>query len=155
METKSETAVDLFANKGFLCSQAVLESHSIEYGVDTIVSRKISAAFGGGMGHCDEVCGAVSGALMLIGLKYGQFKEGDNNSRINTYEHTKDFIKKFRKEFGSVKCTELLKYNLSKEEELLEARESGIFKSLCPKLVKRAVELIEDILEAESFAAKS
>jgi C_GCAxxG_C_C family probable redox protein len=122
MEGKSEIAVDLFANKGFLCSQAVLESHSAEYGLDTIITRKISTAFGGGMGHCDEVCGAVSGALMLIGLKYGQFNEGDNDSRKNTYIHTKDFIQ-------------------------IKARESGIFKTLCPKLVKRAVELIEEINE--------
>ena len=79
MNTKSEKAVDLFVNKGFLCSQAVLESHSDEYGIDTVIARKIAGPFGGGMGHCDEVCGAVSGALMLIGLKYGQFKEGDND----------------------------------------------------------------------------
>jgi len=146
MNTKSGIAVDLFKNKGFLCSQAVLESHSIEYGLDSTISRKIASAFGGGMSHCNETCGAVSGALMLIGLKYGQSEEGDSDSRINTYKIAKNYIQKFKEEFGSVKCTELIKYNLSIENELLKARESGVFKTICPLLVKRSVELIEEIL---------
>jgi len=146
MNTKSEIAVELFKNKGFHCAQAVLESHSGEYGLNPTISRKIAGAFGGGMGHCNEVCGAVSGALILIGLKYGQFVEGDSDSRINTYSITKDYIQKFRKEFGSVRCTDLIKYDLSIEEELLKARESGVFKTICPLLVKKSVELVEEVL---------
>ena len=145
MSTGAKTALGLF-NKKFNCAQAVLESHSAEYGLDSAMSRKIAGAFGGGMGYCGEVCGVVSGALMLIGLKYGQFEEGDDGSRVNTYSHAKDFVNKFKIEFGSVRCTDLIKYDLSVEEELLKARESGVFRKVCPRLIKRSVELVEEIL---------
>ena len=145
MNTKSEKSAEVFS-KGFSCAQAVLESHSGDFGLDSATSRKIAAAFGGGISHCGEVCGAVSGALMLIGLKYGQFREGDSDSKANTYNIAKSHMEKFKKEFGSINCTELVKYDLSKEEELLKARESGVFKTLCPVLVKRSVELVEEVL---------
>lgn len=145
MNTKSEIALDLFS-KGFNCAQAVLESHSAECELDSAFSRKIAGAFGGGMSHCGEVCGAVSGALMLIGLKYGQYKEGDGDSKKNTYEIAKQFIDKYKEEFGSIRCTELLKYDLSTEEGLLKAREAGVLKTICPMLVKKSVELVEEFL---------
>ena len=99
------------------------------------------------MGHIGEVCGAVNGAIMLIGLKYGKNKELDNESKEKTYNLIKEYTEKFKKEFGSINCTKLLKYDLSKDEELIKARNSGIFKELCPILVKRSVELIEEIIK--------
>jgi C_GCAxxG_C_C family probable redox protein len=145
LNTKTEIALELFG-KGFNCAQAVLESHSAEFGLDTAVSRKIAGAFGGGMGHCGETCGAVSGALMLIGLKYGQYKDGDSDSKAKTYKVTKEYVRRFKEEFGSVRCTELLKYDLTIEEELLKAREAGVLKTVCPELIKKSVELVEEIL---------
>ena len=145
MSTQSETAVDIF-NKKFNCAQAVLASHSAEYGLDTETAKKIAGAFGGGMANNGEVCGAVSGALMLIGLKHGKYKEDDFVSKEKTIKITNSYIDKFKKEFGSILCRELLKYDLSIEEEASKARESGIFKTLCPVLVKRSVELVEETL---------
>jgi C_GCAxxG_C_C family probable redox protein len=146
MGKNAEIAVDVF-NKGFNCAQAVLTSHCEEYGLSNDVAKKIACGFGGGMGHTGEVCGAVSGALMLIGLKYGKYKELDNEAKDKTYKLVKEYTDNFKREFGSINCTELLKYDISKEEELLKARDSGIFKELCPLLVKKSVELVEAILE--------
>ena len=145
MDTKAETAVEIFG-KGFNCAQAVLTSHSVEYGLDTTTAKKIAGAFIGGIANNGEVCGAVSGALMLIGLKYGQHTEGDIDSKEKTIEMTNRYIQKFKKEFGSIICRDLLKYNISIKEEAAKARESGVFKTLCPKLVKRSVELAEEVL---------
>jgi C_GCAxxG_C_C family probable redox protein len=142
----AEIAVDVF-NKGFNCAQAVLTSHCEEYGLSNDVAKKIACGFGAGMGYIGEVCGAVSGALMLIGLKYGKYKELDNEAKDKTYKLVKKYTDNFKKEFGSINCTELLKYDISKEEQLLKARDSGIFKELCPLLVKKSVELVEKILE--------
>jgi C_GCAxxG_C_C family probable redox protein len=144
MSVKSEISVDIF-NKGFNCAQAVLESHSGAFGLDSGTSRKIAAAFGGGMANNGQVCGAVSGALMLIGLKYGKYKEDDNNSKENTNKIANEYLSKFKNEFGSIICRELLQYDLSIKEELTKARESGIFKTFCPLLVKRSAEMVEAV----------
>ena len=145
MDTKAGIAVEIFS-KGFNCAQAVLASHSEEYGLDTTTAKKVAGAFGGGMANNGEVCGAVTGALMLIGLKYGKYKEDDSVSKGNTIKITNNYLEKFEKEFGSIKCKDLIKYDLKIEEEAAKARESGIFKTLCPLLVKKSVELIEEIL---------
>jgi C_GCAxxG_C_C family probable redox protein len=145
MNTKSEIAVEIF-NKGFNCAQAVLSSHCSEYGLDPVLAKKVAAAFIGGMANNGEVCGAVTGAFMLIGLKYGKHLEGDNESKENTNRITNEFICKFKKEYGSIICRDLLKYDLSIKEEAEKARESGIFKTLCPMLVKKSVEIVEEML---------
>jgi C_GCAxxG_C_C family probable redox protein len=145
MKTKADISVDIF-NKGYSCSQAVLLSHCEEYNLSDDIAKKISCGFGGGMGHIDEICGAVSGGIMLIGLKYGKCKDSDNESKEKTYKLVKEYTYKFKNEFGSINCTELVKYNLSKEDELIKARNSGVLKEICPLLVKRSVELIEEII---------
>ena len=71
MSTKSDIAAEIFS-KGFSCSQAVFASLSSEYGVDSDTAKKIAGAFGGGIASNGELCGAVSGALMAIGLKHGR-----------------------------------------------------------------------------------
>ena len=146
MNSKSEKAVDMF-NNCFNCAQAVLGSHSIEYGLDTTVAKKIAGSFIGGIANNGEVCGAVVGALMLIGLKYGQYIEGDTDSKEKNIEMVNKYIQNFKKEYGSIICKDLLKYNISIEEEAKKARESGVFKTLCPAFVKRSVELVEEVLE--------
>ena len=145
MKNKAEHAVDIF-NNGFNCAQAVLSSHCEEFDLTDTAAKKIACGFGGGIGHIGEVCGAVTGAIMLIGLKYGKCIESDNEAKEKTYKLVKEFTDSFKKEFGSINCSELLKYDLSKEDELSAARKSGVFKELCPAFVKRSVELVEKIL---------
>ena len=146
MKTKAEISVETF-NKGFNCAQSVLSSHAEEYGLSDDAAKKISCGFGGGMGHNAEVCGAVTGAIMLIGLKYGKYLESDKESKDRTYKLVREFTDKFKAEYGSIICRDLLKYDISKEDEYQKARSSGLFKELCPKFVKRSVELVEGILE--------
>jgi len=148
MNTRSDFSVDIFS-RGFNCAQAVLLSHSVDYGLDTEIAKKTAGAFGGGIASNGEVCGAVTGALMLIGLKYGQCIEGDIDSKNKTREMANKYIKKFKKEFGSILCKDLLKYDLSIEEEARKAKELGLFKTLCPVFVKESVELVEEVLNSD------
>ena len=83
---------------------------------------------------------------MLIGSKYRKHKEEDNISKEKTNKITNAYINKFKKEFSSIICKELLNYDLSIEEEAKMARESDLFKTLCPILVKKSVEIIEEII---------
>ncbi len=145
MCNKSDLAVQCFSN-GFNCAQSVFSSFCEELDLDKETALKISGAFGGGMGLTGEACGAVTGAYMVIGLKYGKSKSDDNAAKEKTYALVQEFSKRFKAEFGSVNCTELLKYDIGNEDEMRKAAEEGLFKSLCPRLVVRATELVEEIL---------
>jgi len=142
---KSEKAVQCFT-QGFNCSQAVLTSNCESFGLDKETALKIAGSFGGGMAYTGEICGAVTGALMLIGLKYGKYRLEDNEAKDKNYEKVQEFVKRFKDEFGSIRCTDLIKYDLTKEEERQKAREAEAFKKTCSNLVKRSVEIIEEIL---------
>ncbi|HCJ57371.1 MAG TPA: hypothetical protein DHV55_08405 [Clostridiaceae bacterium] len=145
MSEKADLAVKCFG-EGFSCAQAVFTSYCEDYNLDKETALKIAGAFGGGMGYIGETCGAITGAFMLIGLKYGKYRTEDNVSKDKTYSAIQEFTRRFKAEFGSVKCTELIKYDLSIAEELNKAKEAEAFKHTCSGLVKRAVEIIEEIL---------
>ncbi len=142
MSEASEKAVQCFTD-GFSCSQAVLSSCCERFGLDKELAYKVAGAFGGGMGHIDGACGAVTGALMLIGLKYGKYKKEDAESKDRTYAAVKRYVDAFKAKYGSIDCTDLIKFDISVQSGLLKAREAGVFKSVCPGLVKESVELVE------------
>jgi C_GCAxxG_C_C family probable redox protein len=145
MSEASEKAVQCF-NEGFSCSQAVLASRSAVLGMDDESAFRVAGAFGGGMGHIDGACGAVTGALMLIGLRYGKYKKEDAESKDRTYKVVKEYVDAFKRKQGSIECTALVGFDLSDPAEVLKAREAGVFKSVCPGLVRDSVELVEKYL---------
>jgi len=80
---KPECSVQRFFS-GFNCAQAVFSTYSSEFGLEPELALRISSSFGGGMGYIGETCGAVTGAFMLIGLKYGKVKAEDNAAKEKT-----------------------------------------------------------------------
>jgi C_GCAxxG_C_C family probable redox protein len=143
--SKVDCAVDCF-NNGFSCSQAVFSTYSEELGLDPKTALKVAGAFGGGMGHIGETCGAVTGALMVIGLKHGKIHPEDNAAKEKTYALVQEFASRFIAMNGSIRCTELLGFDISTSEGMKAAREEGLFIKLCPKYVKDAAKIIEQIL---------
>lgn len=130
--------------QGFLCSQAVLAAFAEELGLSEEQALKLGACFGGGM--CKgEVCRACTGALMVLGLKYGQCVPGAEG-RIKTNNVTVSFLDRFRSENGSYMCKELLGCDLTTQEGKEYARERGLFADLCPEMVASAAELTEQLL---------
>ncbi len=101
-------AAELFLS-GYNCSQAVLVAFSDITGLDEAFSAKLSSSFGGGMGRMREVCGAVSGMLMVAGLLYGYEIPGDDVSKKAHYARVQHLAGKFREEVGSIVCREILK----------------------------------------------
>ena len=124
----------------------MLSSFGEEFGLDRELGLKVAGAFGGGMARMGETCGAVTGALMVIGLKYGKTKAGDEGAREKTYESVGEFMKRFKSRHGSLLCRELLGYDLSNPEERTTASEKGLFTTLCPQFVKDTAEILEEIL---------
>ncbi|EGD47533.1 C_GCAxxG_C_C family protein [Ruminiclostridium papyrosolvens DSM 2782] len=132
---------------GFNCAQAVFSTYSGELGLDPVLALRIAGSFGGGMGLIGETCGAVTGAIMLIGLKYGKVRVDDTAAKEKTYALVQEYKRQFVELNGSVRCKELLGYDISIPEEMSTAGEKNLFKTLCPKLVKDSAEIVEKLLE--------
>lgn len=98
------------------------------------------------MGRMGETCGAVTGAFMAIGLKYGKARAEDDDARDKTYELVGEFVARFKDCHGSIVCRELLGCDLSNPEGLKIASEKELFDTLCPQFVRNATEILEDIL---------
>lgn len=102
-------AAELFLN-GSNCAQAIVVAFCDVTGLDETFAAKMSASFGGGMGRMREVCGAVSGMLMVLGLLYGYDDPGENDIRKKEhYKLVQELAGKFREEVGSIVCREILK----------------------------------------------
>jgi C_GCAxxG_C_C family probable redox protein len=144
---KADSAVATFG-KGFNCSQAVLSAFNKDLGLDDQAAAKIASGFGGGIGHMAETCGAVTGAIMVIGLKNGMsIQASPFKSNQAVYVVVDTFVKEFVKRNKSVKCRELLGCDISDHATLLKARQDGIFQTVCPKFVHDAVEILEGIIK--------
>ena len=134
-------------DEGFNCAQAVFSVYNEQLGMDRVTALKLPCGLGGGMGHLAETCGAVTGAFLLIGLKYGKYKAEDALSKEKTYEVVREFADKFKELHGSIKCRELLGCDVGTSEGRAEMAEKGLYKTLCRGLVADSAKLIEEILE--------
>ena len=141
-----DRAVSCF-EQGHNCSQSLLSTYGPQLGLDHDTALRVSGAFGGGMGRLGETCGAVTGAFMVIGLKHGPTQAGDEQAKIKMYDQVKEFVDEFRSRHGGIKCKELLGYDISIPEERELARERGLFATLCPRFVRDAAEIVEQMLK--------
>ena len=101
------------------------------------------------MSRTGGVCGVVTGALMVMGLKFGKTNATDEESREKTYLKAQEFIRRFKEKHGSIYCPELIEVDLGTEEGLKAARESGVIKDRCPGFVASAVEIVESIIGSD------
>ena len=140
--TKPEKAVQCF-NNGFNCSQAVFSVYSEQFGINTELALKIASGFGGGMGRQCKTCGAVTGAFMVIGLKYGHISADDRESKEKTYSMIREFARRFKEKNQSIKCEDLLGTHLiTGDKEIAALR----VKEVCPKMVQDAAEILDKLL---------
>ena len=143
--TKADKATEYF--KGNLnCAQSVFSTFSPELGVDQVTALKIATPFGGGLSHMREVCGAVAGALMVIGLKHGMTADEDQEAKDKSYALAQEFASRFTARHESINCHKLIGYDLNKPDECEKASAEGVFDRICTNLVRDAVEILEDLL---------
>lgn len=144
--TKSDDAAVSFA-KGITCSASVFGAFAQDLGLDEKIARKIACGFGAGISRTGNICGAVSGAIMVIGLKYGKEVPGDDGGATDkTRTLTRQFIQEFEQKHGSANCTGILGHDLSVQAEYDEAAKANLFKTKCPDCVRDAAEILERIL---------
>jgi C_GCAxxG_C_C family probable redox protein len=142
---KSEYALGLML-QGFSCSQSVLLTYADSFGLERELALRVSSAFGGGISRMGNICGAVTGAFMVTGLKYGSVRPDDIAAKDKNYEMGREFAHRFQSRHGSILCRELLGIDISNPEGHLLAKKKGLFTSLCPLFVKGSVEILEELL---------
>ncbi|MDP4178399.1 MAG: C-GCAxxG-C-C family protein [Bacillota bacterium] len=139
---KQEKAMEYFQN-GCNCSQAVVMPYAEELNVNEGIIQKMAVAFGGGMSKAGKVCGCLSGALMVIGLKYGEDSAKIVANRIKSYNEGQKFMKQFNETFGATDCRELIKLDLNKKEDMVQAQ-AKVFGSRCKNMVGKTIEMLEE-----------
>ena len=124
------------------CSQSVLTAYCEQFGLERRLALKLAQGFGGGMGRMGGMCGAVTGAYMVLGLAQKMSDDNPLQSLDRTYELVREFTQRFKALHGSVICKELISYDLSTPEGLAEARNKKILTTVCPDFVSDSVKIL-------------
>ena len=143
MSSKSEMATAHF-HSGFNCAQSVFAVFCKKYGVDRNAALKMCSGLGGGF-RFGEICGAVSGAVLVIGLKYGQNIAEDKTAKDTCNHKTVEFMNLFKINNKSVVCRDILGFDLSIKEEYDQAQKQNLFRTTCTDMVRSAVTLLEEL----------
>ncbi len=138
-----------YHDRGFGCAQAVLTAFAEDFGMDEVTALKISTGFGSGMGRMCEVCGALTGGFMALGLKYG--KVNTDGSKYGpatelTYELTAKLAEMFKEKYGTIYCGKLLGLDLSLKENRDIAVARNYFSERCGSYIQSSIEMVEEIL---------
>ena len=142
----AEYAAELFVG-GYNCAQAVAVAFCDVTGMDRELAAKLSSSFGGGMGRMREVCGAVSGMLMVAGILYGHDLPADNKEKMEHYALVQELAGQFREQAGSIVCREILK-NPPSDPNPTPRTAEFYAKRPCAKMVMTAARLMEEFMEA-------
>ncbi len=125
----------------FNCAQTVFSLFATDLGIDEITALKIASGFGGGMARA-ETCGAVTGAYMVIGMKYGH-STSKPDDKLNTKQLIEKFNAGFNKVHGTLICKSLTGFDISTQEGFAAANNADVFKTKCPLFIKTACNILE------------
>ena len=144
--THGEKAEQNF-RRGYNCAQSVVLAFGDVTGLDEHTAAMLSSSFGGGMGRLREVCGAVSGALTVLGLVQGYAVPDDPNAKKAHYHRVQEFARSFREKNGSIICRELLSGVQTVGGSDPEQRTEAYYKKRpCPALCRCAAEILDEML---------
>jgi C_GCAxxG_C_C family probable redox protein len=136
-------ALELFRS-GFHCSQAVFAVFSDELGLPHDTALKIACPFGGGIGGYGKTCGALTGAIMVIGLKYGSSVATDIQAKNQSREKTRELMKAFETAHGSFNCNDLVGFDRSNFTGAELLVRLPYFHSTCPKFLETVISFLEE-----------
>ena len=141
---RSERAKDLFLS-GYNCAQSVLLSFADDLKFSKELAQKMAAGFGGGMGKQQETCGAVTGAIMVLGMLKGEEVNNNEELKATTYGAVKDLTRDFVAEYNTTKCRDLIGCDLNTPEGAAKFKEEKIMETLCAGCVEKAVQIVEKL----------
>jgi C_GCAxxG_C_C family probable redox protein len=143
-----DKAYEAMTSHSMNCAQSILTSFCEDLGLKKELAVKIARGFGGGMKQSGGTCGAVTGAYMVLGLAL-EYTGNYMKNRAEMAEVMAEFNRRFTALHGSLKCTELIGYDLSLPEKAVEAFRKDVFTNVCPELVRDAAEILEELLEVD------
>lgn len=144
MERAERSAADF--ESGFHCAPAVLAAFADQYGLDRDMALKLASGLGGGIARTGQVCGAVTGALLVIGLHWGTADAADMEGKENTYAMCREFMRRFTALHGTTECRRLLGCDISLPEGLQFARQNNLFSLFCQNYVRDATMIVEEMI---------
>lgn len=139
--TAENKAIKVFS-KGYNCAQSIFYAYCSKVGIKEADAERIAAGFGGGIAMNQNICGALTGAIILIGCKY--FDNNDvKGSKRRVYKKVNMFLGEFEKLHGSINCKELIGVDFFAKVELQEAREKDLFNKICSRYIESICSLLE------------
>ena len=143
--SRTDDALALFRS-GFSCSQAVFCAFAGEGGLDRETALRLAQPFGGGIAGGGDWCGALTGAFLAAGLKYGRVRPEDAAAKEKTYAVVRELTARFTARHGGFKCRDLLGCDIGTPEGRRKADELKLHQTKCEDLVAGAVALLEELL---------
>lgn len=138
---------EAYFREGYNCAQAVLLAFGDLTGLEDETAAKLASSFGGGLGRMREVCGAVSGGSMVLGLLCGYDDPKDSEAKREHYHLIQEFARRFREKNGSIVCRELLSGVATVQGNNPETRSEEYYKKRpCPQLVRQSAEIVANLL---------
>jgi len=129
-----------------MCSQSLLSVFGRRYDLDTITAAKIACGLGGGMSWPGQICGAVNGAVMVLGLAISNGTGDDELGRLSVQEAIDTFVDRFTERVGSTACNSLLGMDVATPEGYDEATRQDLFNRKCPDILSAAADILEELL---------
>jgi C_GCAxxG_C_C family probable redox protein len=149
MKDRSEIAVAKFS-EGYNCAQSVFYSFCDDLHFDKNTALKMATGFGAGMGRKGEVCGAVSGGIIVIGAKYGRGETDRQTAKEVTYKKTRELMDRFAEKHGTFICRKLLNgCELTTEEGQQHFKADNLSNTVCQPCVRSVVEMLDSIMELD------
>ena len=156
-----EERAQVLFREGYNCSQAVVCAFCDLTGLSVEEAARLSSSFGGGMGRLREVCGTVSGALLVLGLVCGYDSPTDQEAKKAHYHRVQEYARRFQEQNGSIICRDLLRGIPVAAGPDPEERNAEFYaRRPCLRLAGKAAALLDDLLaeisrqEAEPQTAK-
>ena len=146
MEDKVKSAVDTYRNTEFNCAQSVLSEFAPRLGMDVETAMKVSCGLGSGMGRTGNMCGALSGGMLVLGLRYGMTDPDSAEDKERTYEKVAELHDKIKALHGFSNCTDLMGVDIGTQEGLQEAKDKDLSNKVCAKIVGDVARILEELL---------
>ena len=145
-EILAEKAVSFF-RAGFICSESVLMAIQDYMGLEK--NPKIAMGFGAGIGRRGSLCGAITGGVLAINLKYGRQKLEEDDIKEKAFSKALEFYNKFEEKIGSAVCYDIIKCDLTTEEGQKTFKENNLLEEKCFKCVETSINILLDMFEIE------
>ena len=146
MSERAAQAVTMFLD-GYSCAQSLLGVYGPGLGLEREAALRLAAPLGGGLSRTDGPCGAATGAVLVLGLRHGHCHPDDQEGAERLRGLTQEFLRRFREDRGSTRCTDILGHNLSLPGVAAKVKEGQLSRETCPDAVRAAAQLLEEFLD--------